>query len=29
LGPQFESRQLESVTLRGRDGALEVFEVID
>jgi adenylate cyclase len=29
LGPGFELRQLDSVTLRGRDTSLEVFEVLD
>jgi class 3 adenylate cyclase len=28
LGPGFELRQLDSVTLRGRDTALDLFEVI-
>ncbi|MNC98875.1 Adenylate cyclase 2 [compost metagenome] len=29
LGPGFRFRQLDSVTLRGRDSALGVFEVIE
>ena len=29
LSPGFEFRQLDSVTLRGRDSALDVFEVIE
>jgi class 3 adenylate cyclase len=28
LGPEFDLRQLESVKLRGRDAAVDVFEVI-